>query len=257
MHKIVYSLNNKSITLNMVHPMVKMYSSMFPYIIFFLIVMIKLCLADCDNLQDTCPAATTPEKKKTIFINGLPCKNPTTISAPDFKSSDLIQPGETNIFARSAMKIVTAADFPGLNTLGLSIARTDLEIDGLVMPHSHPRASEIFFVSKGTILAGFIDTKGKVFQNVLFEGGVIVFPRGLLHFCFNLGFEDAIVFSVLNSQNPGVVSISGAMFEPDHDFDLTGKLAKKLVSSSKRDLLENQYYYQNVTMLNFPSLFQS
>ncbi|PON45384.1 Germin [Parasponia andersonii] len=236
-----------------------MHSSRFPLSIFFLFSMIKLCLSDCDNLQDTCPAATAPsDKKLTIFINGLPCKNPKTISAPDFKSSELINPGATDIFARSSVKIVTATDFPGLNTLGLSIARTDLELDGLVMPHSHPRATEMFFVKKGIVLAGFIDTKSNVFQNVLKEGDAIVFPRGLLHFCFNTGFDDAIVFSVLNSQNPGVVGISGAFFEPDHNFKITGELAKRLISFSKRDLLENQpNYYQNVTMLKFPSLFRS
>lgn len=261
---MVYPLNKISITLNKTKPRIKMHSSIFPIRIFFLFFMIisptfmiKVCLADCDNLQDTCPAATTKDKKQTIFFNGLPCKNPSTISAPDFKSSELVQPGETDIIVRSSVKIVTASDFAGLNTLGLSIARTDLELDGLVLPHSHPRASEMFFVQKGIVLAGFIDTKGKVFQNVLYEGHVIVFPKGLLHYCINSGFENAIVFSVLNSQNPGVVSINGAMFEPDHDFDMTGKLAKRLISYSKRDLLENQSYYQNVTMLKFPSLFQS
>ena len=65
--------------------------------------------------------------------------------------------------------------------------------------------------------AGFIDTEKKVFQKLLKEGDVFVFPRGLLHFCLNAGYELAVAFSVLNSQNPGVVSITDAMFEFDSD----------------------------------------
>lgn len=212
--------------------------------------MINICLADCDNLQDTCPAA--PPEKQTIFINGLPCKNPSTVSAPDFKTTILTKPGDTKNYMRSSTKIVTASDFAGLNTLGLSIARTDLEVDGLVLSHSHPRASEVFFVEKGTILAGFIDTKSNVFQEVLNEGDVIVFPKGLLHFCFNFGFDVATAFSVLNSQNPGVVSISGALIEPDRDVDTLGRLVKSLISLSKHNMLERHRYYQNVTLPKFP-----
>ncbi|KAL3570053.1 hypothetical protein D5086_027302 [Populus alba] len=104
-----------------------------------------------------------------------------------------------------------------LNTLGLSIARTDLEIDGLMMPHSHPRASEMFFVSTGVVIAGFIDTQNKLFQKTLQPGEVFVFPQGLLHFCVNNGFNSAVVFSVLNSQNPGMVNIADAMLESDDD----------------------------------------
>ncbi|KAJ4728922.1 Germin [Melia azedarach] len=130
----------------------------------------------------------------------------------------------------SAVTLVTASDFPGLNTLGLSIARTDLEIDGLVMPHSHPRASELFFVFKGMVIAGFVDTNNKLFQAVLKPGDVFVFPRGLLHFCFNSGYEFATIFSVFNSQNPGVVGISDAMFMSD--FDTINNLVRKFISDS-------------------------
>ncbi|KAJ6676352.1 GERMIN-LIKE PROTEIN SUBFAMILY 3 MEMBER 4 [Salix viminalis] len=155
----------------------------------FLSTCIDICLSDSDNLQDTCPTATTG--KQTVFINGFPCKNPNSIVASDFKSSKLSR--------------------PGLNTLGLSIARTDLEVNGLMVPHSHPRASEMFFVSTGVVIAGFIDTQTKLFQKTLKAGEVFVFPQGLLHFCINDGFNSAVVFSVLNSQNPGVVKIADAI----------------------------------------------
>ncbi|PWA96139.1 rmlC-like cupins superfamily protein [Artemisia annua] len=166
--------------------------------------------ANGDNLQDICPTYTSPDQ--SMFVNGFPCKNPSNISTSDFKNLLLSQKGETDAFLRSSVTIVTAAEFPGLNTLGLSNARTDLEVDGLVMPHTHPRSTEMIFVAKGVVIAGFIDTNSKLFQSVLREGDVFVFPKGLLHYCLNSGFDDALIYSFFNAQNPGVVDISNAMF---------------------------------------------
>nr|XP_043617108.1 germin-like protein subfamily 3 member 4 [Erigeron canadensis] len=185
--------------------------------------------ANGDNLQDTCPTDTSPDQ--TMFINGFPCKNPSNITTSDFKNLLLSHQGSTDTFLRSSVIIVTAAEFPGLNTLGLSTARTDLEVDGLVMPHTHPRATEMIFVAKGVVIAGFIDTNSKLFQSVLREGDVFIFPKGLLHYCMNSGFEDALAYSVFNAQNPGVVDISNAMFGGDAEMM---KLAMaKLVSLNR------------------------
>ncbi|KAB2053694.1 hypothetical protein ES319_A12G204900v1 [Gossypium barbadense] len=98
----------------------------------------------------------------------------------------------------------------------------------MVMPHSHPRATELFFVRKGIVLAGFIDTNNTLFESLINEGDVFLFPRGLLHFCMNAGYEPAIAFSVMNSQNPGVVSIGGAVFETDKL--LIDKIIRRLIS---------------------------
>lgn len=185
--------------------------------------------ADADNLNDICPTDTTQE---TIFINGLPCKNPANVTASDFKSSLLNEKGDTDDFFRSSTVMVTAAEYPGLNTLSLSVARTDLEVDGLVTPHAHPRASEMIFVSTGVVIAGFIDTNNVVFQKVLREGDLFVFPRGLLHYCLNNGFEDATVFSVLNSQNPGLVNTPGVLFPADDSEESMKKLKLRLASLS-------------------------
>ncbi|XP_073128474.1 germin-like protein subfamily 3 member 4 [Henckelia pumila] len=175
-----------------------------------ILMMIKHSLArDADNFHDTCPTDLSNQK---IFINGLPCKNPSTITPSDFKTSLLNDPGDTDNFCGSSTITATAAEFPGLNTLGLSAARLDIEVDGTVMPHAHPRASEMMYVRSGVVVAGFLDSSDRVFQKGLKEGDVFVFPRGLLHYCFNAGFERATAFSVLNSQNPGLVGIAGAMF---------------------------------------------
>ncbi|XP_030553713.1 germin-like protein subfamily 3 member 4 [Rhodamnia argentea] len=190
-----------------------------------------LIAADNENLEDVCPTAAST----ALFINGYPCKSYANISASDFKSSKLSTPGDMDNFHRSAVTLATAADFPGLNTLGLSVARSDIEVDGLVVPHTHPRSAEMMYVSKGVVIAGFIDTETNLFQKRLREGEVMVFPRGLLHFCLNDGFEAATVFSVLNSQNPGWVSIADALFpsQPNvDDADVVNKLRTRLIASS-------------------------
>ncbi|XVF11337.1 hypothetical protein REPUB_Repub08aG0018700 [Reevesia pubescens] len=206
--------------------------------------MISICLTDSDNLQDACP--TNVRAKQTVFINGFPCKNPSTIVAADFKSSNLNQAGDTDNFLHSSVNIVTAADFPGLNTLGLSISRSDLEVDGIVMPHSHPRASELFFLRKGVVLAGFIDTNDTLFQSFIKEGDVILFPRGLLHFYLNAGYEPVTAFSVLNSQNPGVVTIGGAIFETSSE--LIDKITRRLISVPASEL---KHMISNTTLAKF------
>nr|DAD30352.1 TPA_asm: hypothetical protein HUJ06_009203 [Nelumbo nucifera] len=207
-------------------------------VLYFILVLVCLCtsiltcLADSSSpLQDVCPSASL-RQQQTIFMNGLPCKNPITIMASDFKNSNLNHPGDTDNFLRSSMNIITAADFPGLNTLGLSIARTDLDVDGMVLPHYHPRASEMLFVMEGVVVAGFIDTGNQLFQKMLSKGDVFVIPRGLLHFSLNAGYEIAAIVSVLNSQNPGVVSITEAMFGFS---DLDG-LQKRFLSFSSGEV---------------------
>lgn len=131
------------------------------------------------------------------------------INAQDFKSTKLTIAGDTDNYLQSNVTMLTASEFPGLNTLGLSVSRTDLERDGSVPLHSHPRSSELLFVVSGVVFAGFVDTNDKIFQTVLRKGDVFVFPRGLLHFCLSGGFERATALSFYNSQSPGVVNIGG------------------------------------------------
>nr|AFK41081.1 unknown [Lotus japonicus] len=204
------------------------------FCMFFFIVYtnnIKVSLADCDNLQDTCPAI--PPNKQTLFINGLPCKNPGNVTSQDFRTMELSKPGSTDILGASK-KLVTAAEFPGLNTLGLSIGRTDIDRDGLVNFHYHPRATEMIFVTKGVLLAGFVDTKNQIFQKFLQVGDVCVFPKGLFHYILNQGFVDATVFSVYNSQNPRIVSLTPTTF--DTTLESLEKLKKRIISLSASDV---------------------
>ncbi|KAL3655117.1 hypothetical protein CASFOL_000903 [Castilleja foliolosa] len=211
----------------------KMYYTFFAFLICYC-SLTKLCLAgDGDNLFDMCPTGTT---HRTVFINGLPCKSPSDITASDFKSSLLSDRGDTDNLHGSSTTLATAADFPGLNTLGLSTARTDLDVDGAVLPHTHPRASEMIFIRAGSVVVGFVDSSNRMFQKRLREGDVFLFPRGLLHFVYNAGFEDAEIYSVLNSQNPGMASIAGGLFAGNGSNVVEEMMMEKLKDVSMRDL---------------------
>ncbi|KAH8936971.1 hypothetical protein BDL97_16G000400, partial [Sphagnum fallax] len=131
-------------------------------------------------------------------VNGLVCKSPAAVTANDFVFHGLAIPGNTKNAAGSSVTPAFTAQFPGLNSLGISMARLDFAQGGLVPPHTHPRATEILFV---------------LFATTVNKGDVFVFPRGLLHFELNVGKGQATAIAALNSQNPGVQAQAAALFE--------------------------------------------
>ena len=96
-------------------------------------------------------------------------------------------------------------EYPGLNTQGITHARLDFAIGGVVPLHTHPRAAETLLVLKGTIYTGFISDDNVLYAATLQVGDVILFPKALLHFQLNVGNETAITFNSLTSQNPGLL----------------------------------------------------
>ncbi|WVZ49240.1 hypothetical protein U9M48_000614 [Paspalum notatum var. saurae] len=145
--------------------------------------------------------------------------------ADDFFFPGLRNPGNTN---NPAASLVTAANvemFPGVNTLGVSIARIDYAPGGLNPPHTHPRATEIIFVLEGTLEVGFITTDNKLFVKTITKGNVFVFPRGLVHFQQNRGYGPAAVVAAFNSQLQGTQVIAMALFgaKPPVSTDILAK----------------------------------
>ncbi|CAI9753024.1 unnamed protein product [Fraxinus pennsylvanica] len=172
---------------------------------------------DPDPLQDFCVAVNDAEAK--VFVNGKICKDPNMVSADDFLFRGLKMPGNTSNPVGSRVTFATVDQFPGLNTLGISLVRIDYAPYGLNAPHVHPRAAEILTVVEGTLYAGFVTTnpidpnvKNKLFAKTLYPGDVFVFPKGLIHFQLNLGKNNALAFASLSSQNPGVITIANAVF---------------------------------------------
>ena len=147
-------------------------------------------------------------------MNGKFCKDLATVTANDFFFSRLNIPGNTAANKLgSSVSLVNVNKFPGLNTLGISLARIDFAPYGLNPPHTHPHSSELLVVIEGTLLVGFVTSNpNKLFTKVLNKGDVFVFPIGLIHFQFNIGETNALAFSGLSSQNPGLITLANAVF---------------------------------------------
>ncbi|CAI0433632.1 unnamed protein product [Linum tenue] len=115
----------------------------------------------------------------------------------------------------SNVTLLNADQIPGLNTMGISMARIDYAPNGgLNPPHTHPRATEILLVLEGTLAVGFVTSNpdNRLITKVLYPGDVFVFPIGLIHFQVNIGQASAVAVAGLSSQNPGAITIANAVF---------------------------------------------
>ena len=144
---------------------------------------------------------------------GYSCKKPANVTADDFVYSGLGVAGNaSNSIFKSAIVNALVDDFPGLNGLGVSMARADLAPGGIVPLHTHPRASEILLAAEGTVTAGFISAANDVYIKTLNKGDIIVFPQGLLHFTVNTGSCQALIFVSFNSESPGTQILDNSLF---------------------------------------------
>ncbi|XP_042515522.1 putative germin-like protein 2-1 [Macadamia integrifolia] len=167
---------------------------------------------DPSPLQDTCVAVN--DTKYGVFVNGKFCKDPKRATAKDFFFAGLDNCGNTSNKLGVAVTPVTVNELPGLNTLGISMARIDFAPYGLNPPHTHPRGTEILVVLEGTLSVGFVTSNpdNRLITKVLNKGDVFVFPIGLIHFQYNTGKTNAVAIGALSSQNPGVITIANAVF---------------------------------------------
>jgi quercetin dioxygenase-like cupin family protein len=101
---------------------------------------------------------------------------------------------------------------PGLNGLGLSAVLFQFSAYSQVSPHTHPRATEMFYLLSGQVDVGFVDTSNNLFETSLYAGDIFIFPKGLLHFQRNNQDAPALGYSALSSENPGVLMAASALF---------------------------------------------
>ncbi|KAI7745923.1 hypothetical protein M8C21_005551 [Ambrosia artemisiifolia] len=192
--------------------------------VIMLITCCSLSLAsDNSPLQDFCVA----DPNGAALVNGFACKDAKRVEANDFFFSGLHLVGNTSNAIGSRVTPVNVAQLPGLNTLGISMARIDFAPWGITTPHIHPRATEILTVIKGRIQVGFVTSnpENRLINKVLQKGDVFVFPQGLVHFQKNVGHGNAIAIVGLSSQSPGVITVANAVFgaKPDIPNDLLAK----------------------------------
>ncbi|KAF5743862.1 GERMIN-LIKE protein 10 [Tripterygium wilfordii] len=206
------------------------------YILF--ITAISGALAnDPDLLQDLCVA----KPSSGIKVNGFACKDEANVTEADFFFAGLAKPGQINNSVGSLVTGANVEKIPGLNTLGVSLARIDYAPDGLNPPHTHPRATEIVYVLEGTLDVGFITTANKLIAKTITKGDIFAFPRGLVHFQKNNGDKSASVISAFNSQLPGTQSIAVTLFTatpavPDHVLTKAFQIGTKEVNKIRSKL---------------------
>ncbi|KAB1207163.1 putative germin-like protein 2-1 [Morella rubra] len=142
------------------------------------------------------------------------CKDPKVVTADDFFFSGLQVSGNTANRLGSNVTLVNVDKLPGLNTLGISLARVDFAPYGLNPPHTHPRGSEIIMVAEGTLYVGFVtsNTDNRFFTKVLIRETSLC--SQLVSFTSSLMWERPMQspLQVFSSQNPGVITIANAVF---------------------------------------------
>ncbi|KMT15840.1 hypothetical protein BVRB_3g058090 [Beta vulgaris subsp. vulgaris] len=154
---------------------------------------------------------------------GYSCKDPTTVTVNDFVSSNLRVPRNTENIFKSSATTALVNQFPGLNGMGISIVRSDMDVGGVVPIHTH-RVSELIIVVEGTILAGFIDTNNTAFYKTLNKGDVMILPPILLHFQVNVGSTPSVVYATFPSENPGFQVLSTALFRSSLPLEIVEKI---------------------------------
>ncbi|KAL1334762.1 hypothetical protein HN51_063734 [Arachis hypogaea] len=201
---------------------------------------------DPSPLQDFCVAVN--DSKSAVFVNGKFCKDPNLVVAEDFFKH--VDAGNTSNKLGSKVTPVSVNELFGLNTLGISLARIDFAAKGLNPPHIHPRGTEILIVLEGTLYVGFVTSnqnngQNRLFTKVLNKGDVFVFPKGLIHFQLNVGYENAVAIAALSSQNAGVITIANAVFgsTPPISDQVLAKAFQ--IDKNTVDYLQKQFWYDN------------
>ncbi|XP_021758337.1 putative germin-like protein 2-1 [Chenopodium quinoa] len=166
--------------------------------------------SDPAPLQDFCVGVDDPHSG--VFVNGKFCKNPKRVTINDFLYKGFNRTSVIDNPQGAEATLVNVDRFPGLNTLGVAIARVDFAPFGLNTPHLHPRASQAFVVMKGTLYAGFVTTDYKLYDTIMNEGDLIVFPQSLIHFQLNLRNTTAFAIAAFGSQNPGRINVANGVF---------------------------------------------
>ncbi|XP_034710746.1 putative germin-like protein 2-1 [Vitis riparia] len=227
--------------------MKKMGANTLAYIVLLAMAFSVASASDPSPLQDFCVAVN--DTNETVFVNGKFCKDPKLATPNDFFFSGLRVPGNTSNKLGSMVTPANVAQIPGLNTLGVSLARVDYAPYGLNPPHIHPRATEILTVLEGTLYVGFVTSnpENRLISKVLYKGDVFVFPQGLIHFQLNVGTTNAVAIASLSSQNPGVITIANAVFgsKPAISADVLTKAFQ--VDKNVVAYLQSQFWTDNHT----------
>ncbi|KAL9224216.1 hypothetical protein vseg_000277 [Gypsophila vaccaria] len=198
----------------------------------FLLSLLTLVTVSCaTTVVDFCVA----DLSYPLGPAGYPCKNPANLTVDDFVFSGLGVAGDTTTSGPFKVAVTGAFDasFPALNGLGLSMARLDIGVGGVVPIHTH-RVSELILVIEGKIIAGFIAEDNTAYFKTLNKGDIMIFPQNMLHFQVNVGEIPALAFVSLNSPNPGFQLTTTSLFANTLPYDVVEKITLIDIEEVKR-----------------------
>ncbi|XP_044971118.1 germin-like protein 8-14 [Hordeum vulgare subsp. vulgare] len=156
---------------------------------------------------------------------GYPCKLQAAVTADDFYYRGLGTTGPIIQPFKISLSSAFVTNFPGVNGFGISAARVDLAVGGVVPLHWHPAATELIFVLEGTLSCGFISaTSNRVYTNTLYKGDLMVLPQGQQHFQYNIGNTTAAALSTYSSHNPVVQTLDFALFANNLPTEVVSKV---------------------------------
>ncbi|KAJ7519078.1 hypothetical protein O6H91_20G021900 [Diphasiastrum complanatum] len=163
-------------------------------------------------------AALHPQRSLAADEDPIQDFYPAQVQASDFASDSLKKAGNTSNALGVAVTPANVLTFRGLNTQGVSAARIDFAPHGLNPPHVHPRAPEILFLAKGTLLVGFVTSTpdNKLFAQTIKAGELFIFPRGLVHFQLNVGYGAAVAFSASTARIQAPRKLQRRSLPPTH-----------------------------------------
>ncbi|XP_030513368.1 germin-like protein subfamily 3 member 3 [Rhodamnia argentea] len=173
-----------------------------------LILFSLLLSASHAAVQDFCVADLMGPQSPSGYL----CKKESAVTVNDFIFSGLGVPGNTTNLIKAAVTTAFVGQLPGLNGLGISLARLDLAPGGVIPIHTHPGGSEVLIVLQGSICAGFISSANNVYFKNLNKGDSMVFPQGLLHFQVNAAKGPSIAIVSFSSPSPGLQIVDFALF---------------------------------------------
>ncbi|KAD4384307.1 hypothetical protein R6Q59_011668 [Mikania micrantha] len=110
--------------------------------------------------------------------------------------------------------LASIIEFPALNGQSVSLSFLRLGPGGVSAPHTRPHATGLFFVLEGRFEVGFVDSSNKLYSQTLETGDMFIFPKGLVHYQYNVDCEKpAVAVAAFGSASASTVSIPGSLFE--------------------------------------------
>ncbi|KNA08808.1 hypothetical protein SOVF_159240 [Spinacia oleracea] len=171
---------------------------------------------------------------------GYACKDPANVTTDDFVFTGFRGERTTTNMFRYNVTLAFVNQFPALNGLGISMARLDFGVGGVIPVHSH-RTSEIITVIRGSIIAGFIDASNTAYYRRLEVGDVMIFPQSMLHFQINVGTTPATAIVSLNGANPAVQFTMDSLFAGN----LPANIAEQITLLSNEEVTRMRRSFDN------------